>query len=362
VAKEELEKIFDRFYRSKSKSNASVVGSGIGLYYIKCLATKHKGFIKAEQNVDKGMTFKFCLPLDAVYDSSEMMNEHSDGWVDDKKMNITDQGSIDKSDEEENVGEKPQLLIVEDESNLQLFLENLLGPYYNIQKAFDGSEGLKKAFENIPDIIITDVMMPLMNGYEFCRNIKNDLRTCHIPVIMLTAKCNIEEQIEGINTGADVYISKPFHPDYLLSVLQGTIRNRRRIQHLIIDDTPPSGETEMTKNNLNKMDRELLLKLDEIMESGLSNSDLSIDDLASELNFSRSTFYRKIKTLIGISPNDYIRVYKVKRAAKLIESGDYSLSEVADMTGFSTQSYFSAMFKKHFDMTPSEYRNSKLSH
>ena len=131
------------------------------------------------------------------------------------------------------------------------------------------------------------------------------------------------------------------------------------MQHQIVNNTTITNKEQEPVNNLSKMDRELLSKLDGVMESELSNSDLSIDYLASELNFSRSTFYRKIKTLTGISPNDYIRVYKVKRAAELIKSGDYTLSEIGDMTGFSTQSYFSAMFKKYYNMTPSEYKNNK---
>jgi len=361
VEESEIGNIFDRFYRSSNKNNTSVVGSGIGLYYIKCLTIKHKGFIKAERNIDKGMTFRFCLPLDTdVYEASEMTNEDVKGWADDISAN-TFEYTCDKSGGNSTAEDKPQLLIIEDEPNLQLFLGNLLQPYYSVQKAFDGKEGLNKAFDIIPDIILTDVMMPLMNGYELCNEVKSDIRTCHIPVIMLTAKSNISEQIEGMNTGADVYIPKPFNPDYLLSVIQGTLKNRERMQHQIVNSTPITNKKEEPVNNLSKMDRELLSKLDGVMESELSNSDLSIDYLASELNFSRSTFYRKIKTLTGISPNDYIRVYKVKRAAELIKSGDYTLSEIGDMTGFSTQSYFSAMFKKYYNMTPSEYKNNKSS-
>jgi signal transduction histidine kinase/ligand-binding sensor domain-containing protein len=190
VAKDELDKIFDRFYRSKMKDNASTHGNGIGLYYIKCLTIKHKGFIKAELNSDKGMTFKFCLPMDAVYSSSEIAdkadiqnlipNEKTYDW----SVTPPDETNDEDVDEEENK-DKPQLLILEDEPNLQQFLETLLTPYYQITKAFDGSDGLDKAFTIIPDIILTDVMMPLLNGYQFCSKVKSDMRTCHIPVIML---------------------------------------------------------------------------------------------------------------------------------------------------------------------------------
>jgi AraC-like DNA-binding protein len=198
--------------------------------------------------------------------------------------------------------------------------------------------------------------MPLLNGYQFCSKVKSDMRTCHIPVIMLTAKGSVDEQIEGVVAGADVYIPKPFNPDYLISVLRGTIRNRKRIQHMIIDNN--TFEQEEIRSHLGKMDRELLRDFDKKIEAELSNPEFSIDDLAIEMNLSRSTFYRKIKTLTGLSPNDFIRVYRVKRAAELIEGGNYTLSEISDMTGFNTQSYFSYMFKKHFGVTPSEYRSS----
>jgi len=366
VPKEELNRIFDRFYRSKSKSNVSVVGSGIGLYYIKCLTLKHKGFIKAVLNADKGMTFMFCLPLDVIYSTCERQKRPSNLWVGNREIDkiiIADSIQSDDERNEDNKGikEKPQLLIVEDEPNLQDFLYNLLQHYYCIEKAYDGSEGLKKALESIPDIILADVMMPVMNGYELCEKIKSDLHTCHIPVILLTAKSNIDEQIEGMSAGADVYISKPFNPDYLISVLQGTILNRRRMQHIIIDVCSATPKISEFQNHLTKMDEELLQKLNNQIEAELGNPELSIDVLSSKLNFSRSTFYRKIKSLTGLSPNDYIRVYKVKRAAQLIESGDYFLSEIGDMTGFSTQSYFSAIFKKHYGMTPTEYKNLKFN-
>ncbi|NLI36382.1 MAG: response regulator [Bacteroidales bacterium] len=362
IASEEIDKIFDRFYRSKTKNNVSIVGSGIGLYYIKCLVKKHKGFIKAERNADRGTMFMFCLPLsDAVYQSSEMMGVCQVDSVDKKKIDLAtivlpQEEKIKEVQENKN---NPLLLIVEDEPNLQEFLGDLLQSYYNVQKAFDGEEGLKKALETIPDIILMDVMMPLMDGYELCKKIKEDLHTCHIPVILLTAKSNVAEQIEGMNSGADVYIPKPFNPDYLKSVLQSVLRNRKRMQHMLVENQLHSKGIKEGTIHLNKLDRELLEKLDKKIDIELSNSDLSVDELAGELYFSRSTFYRKVKNLTGFSPNDYVRVYRVKKAAEFIQDGDYNLSEIADMTGFSTQSYFSSMFKKYYGLTPSEYKLNK---
>lgn len=366
IASEEIDKIFDRFYRSKT-SNTSIGGSGIGLYYIKCLVKKHKGFIKAEKNSDKGTTFMFSLPLSAsVYQPSEMMGVCQVDSDVNKKIDLAAIVSVqsEKVKEVQANKDNPLLLIVEDEPNLQSFLTDLLQSYYNIYKAFDGGEGLDMALKIIPDIILMDVMMPVMNGYALCDHLKNDINTCHIPIVMLTAKSNISEQIEGVRSGADVYISKPFNPDYLISVLQGVLQNRKRIQHLFVENKLALNNVDTnTKDeaiaHLSMMDQRLLERLDEKVEIELSNSELSVDELAEELNLSRSTFYRKIKSLTGFSPNDYVRIYRVKKAAEFIETAEYNLSEIADMTGFGTQSYFSAIFKKHFGMTPSEYKLNK---
>ena len=355
IEKDEADKIFDRFYRSKN--GESIVGSGIGLYYVKCLVKKHKGLIKAECNDSGGTTFLFCLPVsEDIFKDSEKEKALTDNMSEDHPVTIAPrlETEPDEPASAEQDRDKPSLLIVDDEPNFQTFLSDLLQPYYLIDKAFNGQEGLEKTLELIPDMIVMDVMMPMMNGYELCDKIKNDPRTCHIPVVMLTAKSNVSEHIEGMNSGADIYISKPFHPDYLMSVLRGVIANRKRMQHILVDKS--RDERSAALERLNDADRELLAHLDEKIKAELNNSELSVDVLASELNFSHSTFYRKIKSLTGLSPNDYVRMYRLKAAAKFIESGSLNLAEIANKTGFGTQSYFSALFKKYYGMTPSEYK------
>lgn len=306
----------------------------------------------------------FCLPVsDSSFNASEIVGSPEDVEIKTEDTEYTTPQVIEEKEEEEGPEEeqrtdeeKPLLLIVEDEPNLQKFLGLLLGHYYNIQKAFDGREGLQIAQKIIPDIILLDVMMPVLNGYEVCESIKNNINTCHIPVVMLSAKTNVVEQIEGVNSGADVYIPKPFNPDYLISVLQGVLSNRKRMQHLIVESSQADDKVKQEEIALNQLDQELLSTLNERIESNIDNLELSVDELAKGLNFSRSTFYRKIKSLTGFSPNDYIRVFRVRKAAQLINIGEKNLSEIADITGFSTQSYFSLVFKKHFGMTPSEYK------
>jgi signal transduction histidine kinase/DNA-binding response OmpR family regulator/ligand-binding sensor domain-containing protein len=339
IDKDETDKIFDRFYRSTKKDVSTAVGSGIGLYYIKCLVTKQKGFIKAERNIDNGSNFMFCLPVsDSSFNASEIKRIQENAIIDNEIFKRDIKTPPIKEEEEKlktesyieaeadvdanaNV-EKPLLLIIEDEPNFQKFLSLLLEPYYNIQKAFNGMDGLKIAQETIPDIIILDVMMPIMNGYEVCEEIKNNINTCHIPIVMLSAKANVDEQIEGINSGADLYIPKPINPDYLTSVLQGVLTNRKRMQHLIVEKSTTNDNVKVEGISLNQLDQKLLTSLDASIENNLGDEEFSIDDLAKELYFSRSTFYRKIKSLTGYSPNDYIRIYRLKKAAQLILIGE----------------------------------------
>lgn len=368
IDESELEKIFTRFYRSKTQENLSIGGSGIGLYYTKRLVEKHKGLIKAERNSNVGTTFSFCLPLDeSVYAPEELGRFEAvevGSVANPETAEITETEPAlparkQPTEEQPEATDKPLLLIVEDEPNLQQFLDHLLSPYYTIRKAFDGNEGLEKARALIPDIIIMDVMMPVMNGYVLCNTLKNDMQTCHIPVVMLTAKSDIAEKIEGVKAGADIYLSKPFNPDYLASILQNILQNRKRMQHLLAEMPQTAAEpNENTDLQISQLDRKMLTRLDEKIRQQLSDSELSVDELASELNLSRSTFYRKIKGLTGYSPNEYVRLYRIKQATQLIHSDRYTLAEIADITGFGTQSYFSSIFKKHLGMTPSEYRQS----
>ena len=354
ISPEEEEKVFDRFYRGQNTTH--VGGSGIGLYYTRCLVEKHKGLIKAERNQDGGFTGVFCLPISEKAYSKEDFMETDDT----KPLEMPLQYRIEeKPDNTQDNVDKPTLLVVEDEPGVQQFLSGLLGSNYNIIEVFDGEEGWKKTIELIPDIIIMDVMMPKMNGMELCEKIKDDDRTCHIPVVMLSAKSNVDEYIEGMDSGADMYVGKPFNPDYLKALLRGLLANRRRVRHIIARKKTDEEKDDVLAH-LKDNDKKMLEKLDMILEKQMSNSDLSMEELASDLNFSISTFYRKIKGLTGLSPNEYVRLYRLRTAAKLIVKGDYSMSEVAFKTGFGTLSYFSSIFKKQYGMTPSEYKSKQM--
>lgn len=345
VKEAELPYIFDRFKRF---STSSAGGNGIGLHYTKRLVEEHKGYISAELNADRGMTLHVYLPILSDSDCKiESVNFMTTGGLTDneRKMEVGLSYDLPVSD----AADRPTLLIIDDEPGVQQFLQELLGTQYTLLSAFDGQQGLEIAQKELPTLILCDCLMPLMDGYEVCRRIKTLPVTCHIPVILLTAKSAVEDQIKGVQEGADVYIPKPFHPDYLLSVIRTTILNRRKIQKNIADH--PQDLT-----LLNKQDQQFIERLHTLMEKGMSNPELNINVLATELNFSRTTFYRKVKALTGMAPNDYLKHYRLQRAAELILSGEYSISEVADMAGFCTHSYFSAMFKKEFGVLPREYQ------
>lgn len=348
VKESELPYIFDRFKRF---STSSAGGNGIGLHYTKRLVEEHKGYISAELNADRGMTLHVYLPIlsdsDCPIGGASQLTAVSMERNKNKEQ-IEPPHDLPVSE----AADRPTLLIIDDEPGVQQFLQELLGTQYTLLSAFDGQQGLKIAQEELPTLILCDCLMPLMDGYEVCRRIKTQPATCHIPVILLTAKSAVEDQIKGVQEGADVYIPKPFHPDYLLSVICTTILNRRKIQKNITDY--PQDLT-----LLNRHDQQFMERLHTQMQRGLNDPDLNINGLAAELNFSRTTFYRKVKALTGMAPNDYLKHYRLQRAAELILSGEYSISEVADMTGFCTHSYFSAMFKKEFGVLPREYQTTR---
>ena len=344
VEESELPYLFDRFKRF---SSLSVGGNGIGLHYTKRLITEHKGCITAELNADKGMTFHVYLPI--------LTKRIPKTSVEDiKPKTLTEADSLDKKNEEPRSSvpdstERATVLIIDDEPGVQQFLKEILSPTYTLLSAFDGQQGLKIAQKELPTLILSDCLMPSMDGYEVCRRIKAHPTTCHIPVILLTAKSAVEDQIKGVQEGADVYIPKPFHPDYLLSVIRTTILNRQKIQRNITDKP-------QDLSFLNKQDQKFMESLNSHINAGLSDPNLNINALAAEMNFSRTTFYRKIKALTGIAPNDFLKHYRLLKAAELIISGEHSLSEIADLTGFCTHSYFSYVFKKEFGVLPREYQ------
>ena len=245
------------------------------------------------------------------------------------------------------------VIIAEDDPQLNSFLKNTLRQYYTVFSAFNGEEVLDLLKKKQPDIIISDIMMSRMNGLELTRYLKNSTEFSHIPLILLTSKTEVQDQIEGIKSGAEHYIAKPFNMDYLLSVVDSQLKNRERIQKIFLNGLMPKFE----KSEGNPLDIKFLAKLNEILESELINPDLDISLIAKKMNMSRSSFYRKFINLTKLSPIAYIKKYRINKSIALMNSGIHNIQEISDLAGFGSSSYFSTAFKQEKNMTPSDYIN-----
>ena len=246
------------------------------------------------------------------------------------------------------------ILIIEDNDDLREFLKNRLEGKYEILSANDGNDGINRAFDIVPDLIISDIIMPGLSGLKIAETLKNDLRTSHIPIILLTAKTSIEDQIEGMKSFADIFITKPFNLNYLEESIISLLKNRAILREHFISELP----SESRSNTSNKLDRKFISEFTSIIESNLSNEDLSVDTIYKGLGISKIQLYRKTKALLGFNVNDYILSVRLQKAKYLLINEDLSISEIAYKVGFSSQAYFSTVFKSKFSITPSEFKES----
>ncbi|MCP5045826.1 MAG: response regulator transcription factor, partial [bacterium] len=248
--------------------------------------------------------------------------------------------------------QKNIILVVEDSSDLRSYIRGTLEADYTILEARDGREGIQKALDIIPDLIISDVMMPEIGGYELCSVLKNDIKTCHIPIILLTAKASDENILQGLETRADDYITKPFNTKILSARIRNLIHIRSQLQININRDMNPQSLT----TPISKMDREFLRELHEVVNKNLSDEDFCVAELSKKLYMSRATIYRKVQALTGSTPNEFIKSYRLKRGAELLKQNHGTILEVAFEVGFSSSSYFTRCFREKFHRSPSEYK------
>ncbi|MDR0619775.1 MAG: response regulator [Bacteroidales bacterium] len=344
------EKIFERYYQIIDNENGTCnYGTGIGLYYARKLAKLHHGNIYAENNKNGGAIFTLLLPADDnAYSAEEKM-------TDKKQQNevfpLPTVTQLSKTKQEDDDKTRYKILVVDDDTEIGHYLNTLLSPEYKVINRFDTNSAFKAIDEEMPDLIISDVVMPYMSGYEFCRAVKDDLQLCHLPVILVTAKTTVESQVEGLKSGADAYVTKPFAPDYLLALVKSQLTNREKIRNILSKKTKTDKAIEKI---LSPRDSAFMTELYKLMENELSNSELSIKDITRVLKISRTKLYYKIKGLTGVNPNTFFKTYKLNRAAEFIAEGKLNISEIADITGFSTLSHFSASYKKQFGISPSK--------
>lgn len=352
ISGEQTEKIFEKYYQASGKDGGVYnYGTGIGLYYCRALATIHHGYIKASNRVvGTGAEFSLILPID---EDAYLPGEVENGIVAVTKPVV----SMFAEQCEEEVGASDgfgkKLLVVDDEISVTKYLKDLLSSEYDVTCCFDADTALEKLKAQPFDLVMSDVAMPLKDGYELCKEIKTDPDICHIPVILVTANVAIEKQIRGLDMGADAYVTKPFDPFYLKSLIRSQLDNRERIRALVQSSTSTK---EMEGSAIQSQDKEFLDRLYALMESELSNTELNSEKMASALYVSRSKLFYKVKSLTGQAPIDFFKQYKLNRASEMLKSGGFSIAQIADLTGFSSPSKFSALFKKHFGVAPSAFK------
>ncbi len=344
----ELAKIFDRFYQIKERNEQYYSGTGIGLEVVRSFVELHRGDIEVESEIGVGTKFRISLPIEKEqYDSSEItISESQKASVksETKKLAAIDDCEL----------LKKTLLIVEDNMELRLYLKQELSNDYKVIAAENGWEGLEKALKYMPDVVITDVIMPEMDGIEFCTMLKKDLKTSHIPVLMLTAKAQTDDLVEGFEAGADVYLNKPFEMKIMRSQLKQLISNRAILFSKYMGDF---NKTEIEPNSTS-LDQQFILEIIKYTQENIKETNLNVEKLADEFSLSRSQLYRKIKTLTGLTANELIRKIRLERAKELLEeSSASSVSEISYNVGFSSPSYFSKCFKAHFGVLPKEVKD-----
>jgi signal transduction histidine kinase/ligand-binding sensor domain-containing protein/DNA-binding response OmpR family regulator len=349
-----VDRIFDRFYQiDRVSGKTSGQGSGIGLALSKGIVKEHQGKILVDNREGEGITFTVRLLKGNTHFKDEFLVSPGTLKEDSEPLQMALETLPGSSQEMVETPEgAPCLLIVEDNEEMRTLVKELLQPYYMILEAGDGEAGLKAALEHQPDLIISDVMMPNMSGTQMCAKIKRNIQTSHIPVILLTARTALEYKIEGLETGADDYITKPFNSKLLRARVKNLLRNRMAVQEKF-KHNPTAEVHEVTSN---KLDQQLLERAREIINQHLDNTDFNVNDFAGEMGLGRTRLYEKIRGITGQTPNDFILSTRLKRSAELLLGNeDLNVSEIAYAVGFSTPRYFSRCFREHFGVSPSKY-------
>ena len=345
ISKELQERIFEPFFQIKEKLPHDYIGTGIGLAIVKNTVDKLGGTLSLTSETGKGSTFFVALPV-AQVTAEEVADSEGEAGCEVPHEPVP-------TLEIEQEGDKSpwKIAVAEDNEDMRQFIVSILSPHYQVHAYANGQE-LYDDMENVSfDLVLSDVMMPVLNGYELCNKIKDNSQSCHIPVILLTAKIMENDEIEGLDSGADAYIRKPFSKDVLLARIRNLIKNREKITAGFIHDP----EVKIGEIIQNEKDKEFIEKLNNIIEKNMNKSDLSAQMVASELCMCRALFFSKMKAVSGVSFTNYVRIARLKKAIELMKTGKYTLLEISKEVGFSSLSYFSKSFKQQFDITPSEY-------
>ena len=352
----ELPHLFERFYQAQG----SIGGTGIGLSLVKAYVDMHHGTIEAQSEPGKGTSFVVTLPdtqpgYDPANDQKAAPRVEDKNLIDDNYVSV----DIDANAATERItnaedfdNERPLVLIIDDNNGMRAYLRSILKDKYNVSEAADGKQGLEKACREVPKLVICDVMMPVMDGLEFTRQLKQNMATSHIPVILLTARSLSEQREEGYGTGADSYLTKPFSGSVLLARVDNLLRNRTMLRSLFSGDK----KEEAAEEQLGSRDQTFINRLRDSIRQNMGDSDFTVERLGEELGLSRVQLYRKVKALTGQTPVDLLKKARLERARLLVEKTDKSISEIAYEVGFTAPSYFNKCFKDEFGVSPGVLR------
>jgi signal transduction histidine kinase/DNA-binding response OmpR family regulator/ligand-binding sensor domain-containing protein len=362
IPKSQLDVIFERFSQAdNTKDNTSYTGTGIGLSLSREYVNLHHGSIWAESGSESGAKFIVELPVDKEHFGAGEVDFYEGDHIPDE-LNGT--GSVERDYEAPSRPDSSlsTLLLIEDNTDLCQMLKLQMSNLYNVIVANDGAEGMRKLYQCHPDIVVTDLMMPIMDGLEVLNRIRGDFSISHIPVIVLTAKSDEDDKMDAIRRGANAYITKPFSRDMLVACINQLISERRMFQEKMIS-LPASQIMAERKDNfeqhLERKDMEFIGHIHEVIENNLNETDFNIDSIASSLGLSRSAFFKKLKSLTGFAPVDLVKEIRLNKAVELIDNSDLSITEIAYRVGFKEPGYFGKCFRKKFNMTPTEYRNER---
>lgn len=368
--------LFQRF-ETLARYNILQPSSGIGLSLVRELVELHHGTIEVSSQPGNGSCFSVRFPArrEVLEQDPQVEFILADSYQTTTATGSDGLQSVTELLPAEQLPEAPEqtadakdaltVLIVEDNSELRTFLHTILAGKYIVKEATNGQEGLEQALQEVPDLIISDVMMPVMDGLDMVKNIKENRNICHIPIILLSAKSSLDDRIAGLEQGIDDYITKPFSATYLKTRITSLLQQRKMLQEIYLDNLakggnlPDSYGLTPSQPQITPYDDQFMKQVMEYMEEQMDNSELTIDDFANRLMLSRTVFYRKLKSIVGLTPVDFIRDIRIKRAVQLIDSGNFNFSQVAYMTGFNDPKYFSKCFKKQMGITPTEYKDKQ---
>ncbi|MBV3386439.1 hybrid sensor histidine kinase/response regulator transcription factor [Segatella copri] len=367
ISQDEADKIFERFFQAKGAAS----GTGIGLALVKSFVELHHGEARVESELGKGSNFIVVIPREQEGDSQVIHNDvdivdnsanasapEGKNVIDESVLQYIDDGDRSRGKVQQLVSEntnRPTVLVIDDNTDIRQYERTLLQDEYIVLEAADGKEGLAVALKEVPDLVICDVMMPVMDGLEFTKRLKTNTATSHIPVIMLTAKNLEEHRAEGYEHGADSYITKPFHSKVLLARIENLLRQRQLLKNLY--HGTKEAEKEISEAHLEDRDKQFLKQLQAIIQKNLSDSEFGVEDMGQQIGLSRVQLYRKVKAMTGSSVVDLLRKARLAKARRLLETRSMSVSEVAYEVGFSAPSYFTKCFKEEYGMLPGDVGN-----